>query len=71
MFKIKTKYYLVLLTPEAMTLLADTKNKITKDESSENDPHLELTEIVILQFTVILLTMTISNIQEFYIYIFS
>ena len=48
MFKIKTKYYLVLLTPEAMTLLADTKNKITKDESGENDPHLELTEIVIL-----------------------
>ena len=71
MFKTKTKYYLVLLTPEAMTLLADTKNKITKDESGENDPHLELTEIVILQFTVILLTMTISNIQEFYIYIFS
>ena len=29
-FKIKTGYYLELLTPEIIKLLASTKNKITK-----------------------------------------
>ena len=29
-FKIKTGYYLELLTPETIKLLASTKNKITK-----------------------------------------
>ena len=32
-FKIKTGYYLQLLTPETMKLLGSTKNKITKDEN--------------------------------------
>ena len=31
-FKIKTGYYLELLTPETMKLLGTTKNKITKDK---------------------------------------
>ena len=30
-FKIKTEYYLELLTPEAIKLLKITENKITKD----------------------------------------
>ena len=32
-FKIKTEYYLELLTPETMKLLGSTKSKITKDEN--------------------------------------
>ena len=32
-FKIKTGYYLELLTPETMKLLGSTKSKITKDEN--------------------------------------
>ena len=35
-YKIKTGYYLELLTPETMKLLGSTKNKITKDENCEN-----------------------------------
>ena len=46
-FKIKTGYYLELLTPEAMKILGSTENKITKDKNSENVPHLEITEVVL------------------------
>ena len=48
MFKIKTKYYLELLTPETMKLLKSTKSKITKDENGENVTHLEITEIILI-----------------------
>ena len=48
MFKIKTKYYLELLTPETMKLLKSTKSKITKDENGENVTHLEITEIILV-----------------------
>ena len=41
-FKIKNGYYLELLTPEAMKLLASTESKITKDKNGENVPHLKL-----------------------------
>ena len=41
-FKIKTGYYLELLTPETTKLLGSTKSKITKDENGENVAHLEL-----------------------------
>ena len=40
-FKIKTRYYLVLLTPETMKLVASTKNEITKNENGENVPNLD------------------------------
>ena len=33
MFKIKTGYYLELLTPETMKLLGSTKSKITKKKT--------------------------------------
>ena len=46
-FKVKTGFYLDLLTPERMKLLRSTKSKITKDESGENVPHLEITEVVL------------------------
>ena len=35
-FKIKTRYYLELLTPETKKLLGSTKSKIKKDENGEN-----------------------------------
>ena len=35
-FKIRTGYYLQLLTPETMKLLGSTENKITKDKNGEN-----------------------------------
>ena len=47
-FKIKTGYYLELLTPETAKLLWSTENKITKDKNNENVPHLEITDEVIL-----------------------
>ena len=46
-FRVKTGFYLDLLTPERMKLLRSTKSKITKDESGENVPHLEITEVAL------------------------
>ena len=48
MFKIKTRSYLELLTPETMKLLGSTKSKITKDKNGENWPHLETTELILV-----------------------
>ena len=42
--KIKTRYYLELLTTETMKLLGSTENKITKNKNGENIPHLDITE---------------------------
>ena len=47
-FKIKSGYYLELLTPETVKLLGSTKSKITKDKSGENVPHLEVVEVVLV-----------------------
>ena len=47
-FKIKSGYYLELLTPEAMKLLRNTESKITKNENGENVPHLEVVELVLV-----------------------
>ena len=47
-FKIKTGYYLELLTPETMKLLGSTESKITKDKNGENVPHLEVVELVLV-----------------------
>ena len=63
LFKIKTGYYLELLTPETMKLLGSTKNKIIKDENGENMPHLEITEVVKLSI-VKLSTMIINILQD-------
>ena len=46
-FKIKSGYYLELLTPETMKLLGSTENKITKDKNGENVPRLEDVEVVL------------------------
>ena len=47
-FKIKTGYYLELLTPETMKLLESTESKITKNKNGENVPHLEVVELVLV-----------------------
>ena len=47
-FKIKNGYYLELLTPETMNLRENTESKITKDKNGENEPHLEITEVVLV-----------------------
>ena len=46
MFKIKTGYYLELLTPETMKLLGSTISKISKYKNGENVPHVEITEVI-------------------------
>ena len=52
-FKIKTGYYLELLTPETMKLLGSTKSRITKDENGENVSHLEITEVVLIHYNIV------------------
>ena len=47
-FKIKTGYYLELLTLEKMRLLGGNKSKITKDKNGENVLHLEITKVVLV-----------------------
>ena len=46
--RIKSGYYLELLTPETMKLLGSTESKITKDKNGENVPHLEIVELVLV-----------------------
>ena len=47
-FKIKTGYYLELLTLKKMKLLGGNKSKITKDKNGENVLHLEITKVVLV-----------------------
>ena len=52
-FKIKTGYYLTLLTPETMKLLGSTENKTTKVEIGESVPHLEITKVVLVHCNIV------------------
>ena len=52
-FKIKSGYYLELLTPETMKLLGSAENKMTKDQKGENVPHLEVVELVLVHCNVV------------------
>ena len=47
-FKIKTGYYLELLTTETMKLLGRTK-----DENGENMSHLEITEVLLVHYNIV------------------
>ena len=51
--KIKTGYYLELLTPKTIKLLGSTENNITKVKNGENVPHLEITEVVLVQCNIV------------------
>ena len=53
MLKIKTGYYLELLTRETMKLLASTKSKIAKDKNEENICYLEIAEVVLIHCNVV------------------
>ena len=52
-FKIKTWYYLELLTPKTIKLLGSIKSKITKYENGENVPHLEITEVALIHCNIV------------------
>ena len=47
-FKIKTGYYLELLTPQTIKLLGSTKDEIIKDENGENVAHSEITDVILV-----------------------
>ena len=47
-FKIKRGYYLKHLTPETLKLIGTTEKKMDKNKSSENVPHLKITEVVLV-----------------------
>ena len=47
-FKVKSGYYLELLTPETMKLLGSAERKITKNKNGENVPHSEVVELVLV-----------------------
>ena len=53
MFKIKIGYYFELLMPETIKLLGSTKSKKNKDKNGENVPHLEITEVVLIQCNIV------------------
>ena len=52
-FKMKTRCYLEILTPETMKLLGSTKSKITKDENGGNVSSLEITEILLIHWNIV------------------
>ena len=52
-FKVKTEYYLELLTPETTKLIGSTENKTTKDKNGEIIPHLEITKVVLVHCYII------------------
>ena len=52
-FRIKNGFSLQPLTPETVKLLGSTGNKITKDKNSENVPHLEITEVVLIHCNIV------------------
>ena len=53
MFKIKTGYYLVPLTPEKLELLGITKSKIIKVQNGKKVPYLQITEVVLTHCNVV------------------
>ena len=52
-FKIKTGYYLELLTRDTIKLLESTKIKITNDEIHENGLHLEINEVALVHCNIV------------------
>ena len=52
-FTIKNGYSLELLTHETMKLLGRAKNKMTKEKTGENLPHLEITEVILVHCDIV------------------
>ena len=51
-FRIKTGYYLKLLTTETMKVLWSTKDKIIKDKNGKNVPQLETNKVVLFHYNI-------------------
>ena len=51
-FRIKTGYYLELLTTETMKVLWSTKDKIIKDKNGKNVPQLETNKVVLFHYNI-------------------
>ena len=52
-FKIKTGYYLELLTPKPIKLFGSNKSKINKDKNDENVPNLEIAEVILVHCNIV------------------
>ena len=52
-FKIKTGYYLKLLTLKTVKLLGSIKSKTNKDKNGENIPHLEIAEVLLINGNIV------------------
>ena len=52
-FKIKTGYYLKLLTTETMKLLGSSKSKIPKEKNGETKLNLEIGEVVLVHCNIV------------------
>ena len=52
-FKVKTGYYLQLLTPETMKLLWSTENKIAKHKYGKYVPQLEITQVILVHCSIV------------------
>ena len=52
-FKIRTGYYLEVLTSETIKLLGSTENEISKNKNSKNVLHSEITELVLVYCNII------------------
>ena len=52
-FKIKDGCSLELLSSQTMKLLGRTEDKITKDKNGENEPHFEITEVVLVHCNIV------------------
>ena len=52
-FKIKTGYYLDLLTRKTIKLLGSAKSKMTKSKNCEIVRHLEITEIILVDCNIV------------------
>ena len=52
-FKIKTVYYLELLTLETMKSFGSIKSKITKDGNGGTVSHVEITEVLLVHFNIV------------------
>ena len=52
--KLKMDMALNFLILETMNLFGSTESKITKDKNSENAPHLEITEVVLVHYDIVM-----------------